>query len=58
VLLEKVIVDKLKKHSKEVVPEEIEEVDQTMYQYCSDEDDDDDDGGNRTRKRQVFEEDE
>ncbi|KAK1631988.1 hypothetical protein QYE76_006303 [Lolium multiflorum] len=56
VLLEKVIVDKLKKHSKEVVPEEIEEVDQTMYQYCSD--DDDDDGGNRTRKRQVFEEDE
>ncbi|XP_071680378.1 uncharacterized protein [Lolium perenne] len=57
VLLEKVIVDKLKKRSKEVVPEEIEEVDQTMYQYCSD-DDDDDDGGNRTRNRPVFEEDE
>ncbi|XP_071685419.1 uncharacterized protein [Lolium perenne] len=54
VLLEKVIVDKLKKQSKEVVPEEIEEVDQTMYKYSSD---DDDDGGNRTRNRLVFEED-
>jgi hypothetical protein len=55
VLLEKVVVDKLKKRSKEVFPEEIEEVDQTMYQYCSD---DDDDGGNRTRNRPVCEEDE
>nr|XP_051202323.1 uncharacterized protein LOC127315924 [Lolium perenne] len=61
VLLEKVIVDKLKKRSKEVVPEEIEEVDETMYQYCTDDDDDDDDdddGGNRTRNRPVSEEDE
>nr|XP_051215266.1 uncharacterized protein LOC127332988 [Lolium perenne] len=56
VLLEKVIVDKLKKRSKEVVPKEIEEVDETMYQYCTD--DDDDDGGNRTRNRPVSEEDE
>ncbi|XP_071681510.1 uncharacterized protein [Lolium perenne] len=60
VLLAKAIVDKLKKRSKEIVPEEIEEVDQTMYQYCSDDDDDDDDddGGNRTRNRPVLEEDE
>nr|XP_051197060.1 uncharacterized protein LOC127310421 [Lolium perenne] len=43
------------KRSKEVVPEEIEEVDETMYQYCTD---DDDDGGNRTRNRPVSEEDE